>query len=80
MPNLKKLAIKILCQPCSASGCERNWSTFEDVHLKKHNKFIQEHLNDLEFVHYYLCLHHRDQVDAIDPSDPIFDSSFKDLI
>ncbi|GAU17928.1 hypothetical protein TSUD_330520 [Trifolium subterraneum] len=32
-PNLKKLAIRILSQTCSASGCERNWS----VNKKKQN-------------------------------------------
>ncbi|XP_058093862.1 uncharacterized protein LOC131239938 isoform X1 [Magnolia sinica] len=30
---LKKLAMKILGLTCSASGCERNWSTFEAVSL-----------------------------------------------
>ncbi|XP_006599814.2 uncharacterized protein [Glycine max] len=28
-PNLQKLAIKILSLTCSALGCERNWSVFE---------------------------------------------------
>lgn len=34
-PNLQKLAIQILSQTCSASGCERNWSVFEHIHSKK---------------------------------------------
>ncbi|CAH9145721.1 unnamed protein product, partial [Cuscuta epithymum] len=29
VPNLQKLAIRILCLTSSSSGCERNWSTFE---------------------------------------------------
>ncbi|CAL5330517.1 unnamed protein product [Camellia sinensis] len=28
-PELTKFAIRILSLTCSASGCERNWSTFE---------------------------------------------------
>jgi len=30
-PQLQKIAIRILSLTCSASGCERNWSTFEQV-------------------------------------------------
>lgn len=30
-PNLQQFAIKVLSLTCSASGCERNWSTFEHV-------------------------------------------------
>ncbi|XP_058085949.1 uncharacterized protein LOC131233307 [Magnolia sinica] len=33
-PALKKLAMKILGLTCSASGCERNWSTFEAISLE----------------------------------------------
>ncbi|XP_027341597.1 uncharacterized protein LOC113854653 [Abrus precatorius] len=29
VPNLQKLAIKVLSLTCSSSGCERNWSIFE---------------------------------------------------
>ena len=34
-PNLHKLAIKILSLTCSTSGCERNWSVFEQVIVTK---------------------------------------------
>ena len=30
-PELQKFAIRVLSLTCSASGCERNWSTFESV-------------------------------------------------
>ncbi|KAL4276362.1 hypothetical protein AHAS_Ahas20G0199600 [Arachis hypogaea] len=33
--NLQKLAIRILSQTCSFSGCECNWSTFEHIHSKR---------------------------------------------
>eukprot|EP00253_Pinus_taeda_P016164 PITA_16164 len=36
-PNLQKLAIRILSQTCSSSGCERNWSVFEKIHAKQCN-------------------------------------------
>ncbi|XP_058077994.1 uncharacterized protein LOC131226231 [Magnolia sinica] len=49
-PALKKLAIKILRLTCSASGCKRNWSTFEVNHTKKRNRLEQKKLNNLVFV------------------------------
>jgi len=36
-PNLQQLAIRVLSQTCSSSGCERNWSMFEHIHSKKRN-------------------------------------------
>ncbi|XP_070680884.1 uncharacterized protein [Malus domestica] len=33
VPNLQRMAIKILSLTTSSSGCERNWSSFEDVNL-----------------------------------------------
>ncbi|XP_042027441.1 E3 ubiquitin-protein ligase HUWE1-like [Salvia splendens] len=38
-PHLQRLAIKILSLTCSASGCERNWSVFEQV---KYNQKLCE--------------------------------------
>eukprot|EP00253_Pinus_taeda_P011788 PITA_11788 len=38
VPLLQKLAIRILSQTCSSSGCERNWSVFEKIHKKKRNR------------------------------------------
>ncbi|XP_057864530.2 uncharacterized protein LOC131072406 [Cryptomeria japonica] len=58
-PNLQKLAIRILSQPCSASGCERNWSMFEHIHSKRRNRLSVEKMNDLVFVHYNLRLRMR---------------------
>ncbi|XP_058779667.1 uncharacterized protein LOC131653516 [Vicia villosa] len=55
-PNLQKLAIRILSQTCSASGCERNWSVFEHVHSKKRNRLEHKKLNDLVYVRYSLQL------------------------
>ncbi|XP_057864954.1 uncharacterized protein LOC131072720 [Cryptomeria japonica] len=58
-PNLQKLAIRILSQPCSASSCECNWSVFEAIHTKKRNRLTQKRLNDLVYVQYNLLLHER---------------------
>ncbi|XP_059072641.1 uncharacterized protein LOC131873640 isoform X2 [Cryptomeria japonica] len=75
-PNLQKIAIRVLSQPCSASGCERNWSVFESIHTKKRNRLSQKRLNDLVFVRYNLRLrvrqvegvsHEAIDLDEIDP-------------
>ncbi|KAH9294964.1 hypothetical protein KI387_038552, partial [Taxus chinensis] len=58
-PHLQKLALRILSQPCSAFGCECNWSLFEAIHMKKRNKLSQKWLNDLVFVQYNLWLRTR---------------------
>ncbi|XP_071921395.1 uncharacterized protein [Coffea arabica] len=58
-PNLQKLAIRVLSQTCSASGCERNWSLFEHIHSKKRNRLEHQRLNDLVYVHYNLRLQQR---------------------
>lgn len=59
VPNLQKIVVRILSQPCSASGCERNWSMFEHIHSKKRKRLAVQRLNDLVYVHYNLCLHHK---------------------
>ncbi|KAL1309254.1 hypothetical protein AAHE18_17G164400 [Arachis hypogaea] len=57
--NLQKLAIRVLSQTCSSSGCERNWSIFEHIHSKKRNRLEHQKLNDLVYVHYNLRLQQR---------------------
>ncbi|KAL9671968.1 hypothetical protein QQ045_009542 [Rhodiola kirilowii] len=61
-PNLQKLAIRILSQTCSSSGCERNWSVFEHIHSKKRNRLEHQKLNDLVYVRYNLRLQQRKQL------------------
>ncbi|XP_047943142.1 uncharacterized protein LOC125189978 [Salvia hispanica] len=55
-PNLQKVAVKLLSQTSSSSGCERNWNVFERIHTKKRNRLEHQRLNDLVFVHYNLRL------------------------
>ncbi|GAV88827.1 LOW QUALITY PROTEIN: DUF659 domain-containing protein/Dimer_Tnp_hAT domain-containing protein, partial [Cephalotus follicularis] len=38
LPNLQKVAIRLLSQTSPSSGCERNWSVFERIHTKKRNR------------------------------------------
>ncbi|XP_061374176.1 uncharacterized protein LOC133316444 [Gastrolobium bilobum] len=61
-PNLRKLAIRILSQTCSASGCERNWSAFEQIHSNRRNRLEHKRLNDLVYVRYNLRLQQRNQL------------------
>ncbi|XP_026398600.1 uncharacterized protein LOC113294418 [Papaver somniferum] len=52
VPELQKFAIKVLSQTCSASSCERNWSTFGNMHTKRRNRFLQQKLNDCVYIQY----------------------------
>ncbi|KAI3988058.1 hypothetical protein MKX01_011847 [Papaver californicum] len=39
-PELQRVDVRILSATCSASGCERNWSIFEQVHTKRRNRLF----------------------------------------
>lgn len=58
-PILQKLAIRLLGQTSSSSGCERNWSLFERIHTKRRNRLEHKRLNDLVYVTYNLRLKNR---------------------
>nr|KYP59262.1 Copia protein [Cajanus cajan] len=72
-PNLQQLAIKILSLTCSSSGCERNWSVFEQIHTKRRNRLDHKKLHDLVYVKYNQALMRRynlkDEVDPISLND-----------
>ncbi|GAV63663.1 DUF659 domain-containing protein/Dimer_Tnp_hAT domain-containing protein, partial [Cephalotus follicularis] len=53
------VAIRLLSQIFSSSGCERNWSVFEQIHTKKRNILEHQRLNDIVFVTYNLRLKNR---------------------
>ncbi|XP_041997203.1 uncharacterized protein LOC121747262 [Salvia splendens] len=53
------MAIKLLSQTTSSSGCEHNWSVFERIHAKKRNRLEHQRLTDLVYVHYNLRLQNR---------------------
>ncbi|CAN6584346.1 unnamed protein product [Malus baccata var. baccata] len=52
VPNLQRMAIKILSLTTSSSGCERNWSSFEGIHTKKMNRLDTTRLNNLVYVQF----------------------------
>ncbi|MCL7040442.1 hypothetical protein MKW94_015590 [Papaver nudicaule] len=72
-PDLQRVAIRILSATCSATGCERNWSTFEQVHTKRRNRLSQQRLNALVYVKYNLQLNERfiKRKEGGDSYDPI---------
>ncbi|CAN6552248.1 unnamed protein product [Malus baccata var. baccata] len=52
VPNLQRMAIKILSLTTSSSGSERNWSSFEGIHTKKRNRLDTTRLNNLVYVQF----------------------------
>ncbi|XP_057808409.1 uncharacterized protein LOC131022882 [Salvia miltiorrhiza] len=57
VPHLKAFAKRILGLTCSA--CERNWSTFNQVHTKKRNRLSTLFLNKLVYIMYNKRLKHK---------------------
>lgn len=56
VPELQKVAVRVLAQVSSASACERNWSTFDFIHTKKRNRLECKKVRDVVFVHSNLRL------------------------
>ncbi|XP_010496007.1 PREDICTED: uncharacterized protein LOC104773140 [Camelina sativa] len=52
VPNLQRMAKRILSLTTSSSGCGRSWSSFEGIHTKKRNRFDTSRLNNLVFVQF----------------------------
>jgi hypothetical protein len=53
-PARQKLAIRLVSQCTSATGCERDWSTFAFIHTKVRNRLTYEKLHKLVYVNYNL--------------------------
>ncbi|XP_057418760.1 uncharacterized protein LOC130712967 [Lotus japonicus] len=70
-PLLQKIAIRILSQTSSSSGCERNWSFFERIHTKKRNRLEHQKLSDHVYITYTLRLKKRSELKkrTYDPVD-----------
>ncbi|XP_020250263.1 uncharacterized protein LOC109827663 [Asparagus officinalis] len=67
VPELQKLAIRVLSLTCSSFDYKRNWSTFEQIHTKKRNRLDHKRLQDL-YCKYNQALKKRfDCRDSIDP-------------
>ncbi|KAI3764008.1 hypothetical protein L2E82_14008 [Cichorium intybus] len=52
VPELKRFATKILGLTCSASVCERDWNTLNQVHTKKRNNLSNDEMNKKMYIMY----------------------------
>jgi hypothetical protein len=68
-PTLQRIAMKLLSQCASSSGCERNWSSFGFIHTKLRNKLGHNKLHKLVFVNYNLRLRIQRAGSTVEPSD-----------
>ncbi|KAI3971424.1 hypothetical protein MKW92_029203, partial [Papaver armeniacum] len=50
VPILRKVDIRLLSQPCSASACERNWNAYDAAQTKKRNRLTPQMLEDLVYI------------------------------
>jgi hypothetical protein len=70
-PALQKLAIRLVSQCASATGCERNWSTFAFIHTKVRNRLTYENLHKLVYINYNLRIQNSiDGCSQHDDDDP----------
>jgi hypothetical protein len=53
-PSLQGIALRLVSQCCSSSGCERNWSTLALIHTKVCNWLSYKKLHKLVYVNYNL--------------------------
>jgi hypothetical protein len=67
-PTLQKLAMRLVSQCASATGCEWNWSTFAFIHTKVCNCLTYEKLHKLVYVNYDLRIQN-----SIDGGSPYHD-------
>ncbi|XP_052118956.1 uncharacterized protein LOC127748448 [Arachis duranensis] len=48
--NLQKMTVHLLHQTSSSSGCERNWSLFEQIYSKRRNRLEHQRLSDIVYA------------------------------
>jgi hypothetical protein len=77
-PALWKLAIRFVSQCASATGCERNWSTFAFIHTKVRNRLTYEKLHKLVYVNYNLRI--QNSMDRCSRHDDDDDDPFNRLM
>lgn len=76
-PNLRVLAMRILSLTCSSSACERNFSVFQQIHTKKHNRLLHNKMRDLVFIKFNSKLKQKRKMKN---RDPIVDHTFVDVV
>ncbi|KAL6655298.1 hypothetical protein ACP70R_006124 [Stipagrostis hirtigluma subsp. patula] len=69
--ELQRLAVRVLSQCCSATGCERNWDVFEYLHSRNLSRLERSRISDVVFVRYNLKLRERNLRKLKDAIDPI---------
>ena len=72
-PHLRKVAVRVLSQTTTSSGCERNWSTFALIHTKVRNRLSYRRLEKLVYVHYNMRLKLRCAELDKEPEEPDID-------
>jgi hypothetical protein len=81
-PALQKLAIRLVSQYASATGCEWNWSTFAFIYTKVRNRLTYEKLYKLVYVNYNLRIQNSidggSQHDDDDPFNRLMDLTLVD--
>ncbi|PKU85227.1 hypothetical protein MA16_Dca025470 [Dendrobium catenatum] len=72
-PELQRFAVKVLGLTCSSSGCERNWSTYNQVHTKRRNRLSTLRMNSLVYIMYNRRLRDRNlkKKGLMDDEDPL---------
>nr|XP_034582940.1 uncharacterized protein LOC117845960 [Setaria viridis] len=77
-PRLRKLAARILSLTCSSSACERNWSTYEQVHTKRRKKLQHARMKDLIFVKFNSKLKQKRETKIRDPIEKTISNILED--
>ncbi len=72
VPELQRLAMKVLSQPASASSSEQNWSMYDYVHDKRRNRLKPDVASKLVFVYTSTraCLHRQSYKRHLEFSEP----------
>lgn len=61
VPELQKVAVRVLAMVSGAGACERNWSAYDFVHSKKRNRLEADRAEDLVYVFTNKRLHRKAQ-------------------
>lgn len=69
--ELRHFAMRVLGLTCSSSACERNWSTFNQVHTKRRNRLTTTKLNSLVYIMYNEKLRFRKNRSFKKDEDPL---------
>ncbi|PKU60096.1 hypothetical protein MA16_Dca020494 [Dendrobium catenatum] len=72
-PELQRFAVKVLGLTCSSSDCERNWSTYNQMHTKRRNRLSTLRMNSLVYIMYNRRLRDRNlkKKGLMDDEDPL---------